>query len=714
MSLISPDYRVWADDFSPGFLDTPDVSELPDGAMPEAANGFFSRVQIDGKKRASLKKRPGDRLVAAVAMALGKAVDGLCEFTRIGASNELIAVCNGTVYRLNAGGTAFEALTGGTGFTAGQPVRFLVFRDQLFMSDGTLMKRYNGTACFTVGFAAPTAAPGLADGGAGTLPAGTWEGYAVWHDSTTDHESNPSATTAQVVLAASHQRTWTKPAGAPPSNVDNWRVYCRRVDTAEIAFFRTVTVPIATASISESTSDTARRDAGTGPASSDNAPPVSAFAVWAAWKGYVIAAAKGSQEFSVSKLGDAESYHPKDKLNARSGGRDIRVIRTIGMLNSETSKCILQTPTRSFVLRGDRMPFIPDEAHPNFGCVAQEAGVEVGGDYYAWDETKGPYRTDFAGTWEMLGAARVQGIIESATRGSLSSIRAVHDEQHHLVIWALPLNGSTRCRTLLAYHYLLGAWLPPITGLEYTALCSFTNASGVAGVYAGDQWGRVHQLFVGTRIGPATGTVLATVTGATASTVTAADAAFYTTGDGLAGLPVAVVSPAGQWQLRRIQSNTATQITLDTTNDVAWSTTPLTDGTWQVVVGPITWFVTTKAFDCGEPDLVKRGGHVTIDAHTGGSGQILQVDGRFNESAGVEPVASFRFGDSGAAWGVAVFGTSLWGSGGQTPRRMRLERTFLSLQIRAWNFYPDETAELKAIGLTADALPRRRVPGAAA
>jgi hypothetical protein len=69
------------------------------------------------------------------------------------------------------------------------------------------------------------------DGGPGVT--GTYEGVrAVWYDSTHDHESSPSALSAQVVFA-NQTRNWAKPAGAPGANYDKWRVYCRSVDLNE-------------------------------------------------------------------------------------------------------------------------------------------------------------------------------------------------------------------------------------------------------------------------------------------------------------------------------------------------------------------------------------------------------------------------------------------------------------------------------------------------
>jgi hypothetical protein len=149
----------------------------------------------------------------------------------------------------------------------------------------------------------------------------------------------------------------------------------------------------------------------------------------------------------------------------------------------------------------------------------------------------------------------------------------VHYRTLNIIAWAIPTT-STRRRTLLQFNYLLGRWLPPITGFEYAALTEFTTPAAAYGVYFGDEWGRVYELFSGEVDGVPSGTTESAITAATAGTITAGAAAFYTTGSGLAGMPVLVVSPSGACQWVRIQSNTATVLTLDTVNGPSLSPVP--------------------------------------------------------------------------------------------------------------------------------------------
>lgn len=346
------------------------------------------------------------------------------------------------------------------------------------------------------------------------------------------------------------------------------------------------------------------------------------------------------------------------------------------------------------------------------GCVSQEACVEVKNKLYAWDEIKGPYWTDLT-NWEPIGDFKITRLLGTLNRDALEQIRAVHDEEHSLVIWAIPTIGSSRKRTLLAYHYVLQSWLPPITGLEYTSLTQYTTTAGTLGVYAGDEWGRVWRLFDGDRDAPATGTVQGTVTSATSSTLVDTTASFYTTGSGLAGVPVAVVSPAEVWQWRRIASNTGTSLTLDTTNGTTWSTTP--QAGWTYIVGGLQWYQWVPWLDGEAPGMQKKGWFLEVQLKPASASHALEVRARFNDDDGLTSNQDFTYstGLTGGVWGSGIWGTSLWGTVNRRMRKARIARTFFSMQIVFSNFYPDQPIQMTGYVVTADRLPRRRVSGAA-
>jgi hypothetical protein len=697
MSFTAPELSFVVESFAAGWMDSPEQDSLALGATPDGKNGVFFSVQTDDTPRVVLRRRKGCRLINPIAIASGKAIDGGTEFVREAGTSEQIVVCNGTAYAWD-GATGYTALTGGTGFTAGNRVHTLQFKDNLFLMDGVQHLRYDGTSCKAVGFIAPTAAPALAIA-AGPGVTGTYEGYAVWYDSVIDHESSPSAISVATAFV-NQQRQWTKPAGAPPANVDKWRMYVRRTDTNEGNYYLVGTVAIATGTLTESVSDAARTNKGPFDSSND-VPPVFAFAE--EFKGYRIGVKTSSSDIYISKQYDPESQHPKDvfPVGGKGDTKALRAVRKYGV------DCLLQKPTRTFRLIGDSVPFKIESIDGSYGGVSQKSGVEVDGWWYQWDERRGPYRTNLS-AWETLGDTRIATFLSTVNQQALASIDAVHHRGLNLVIWSVPTT-STRRRTLIAFNYKVGRWMTPITGFEFASLFEFTTLSGAYAVYFGDEWGRIYELFSGERDGPTTGDTSATITACTSSKITAATATFYTTGNGLAGMPILTVSPSGAMQWVRCSSNTATEITLDILNNAALAPVPNpASGTWTVYVGAIDWYWVFPRYTGGQPDVKKRGWQFTLGGYVDTVGHLLNVGVRYNRSNAISDTHTIQFAVGGMIWGTGVWGVDVWGAGGSRSfRKHRLKRCYYDIQFKVWNYRPDQPIILSFFKTTADWLPKR-------
>lgn len=696
MTLVAAEIDLSLDGFHPGFLDTPDVDKLPLGATPDARNSLFVRVQKpdDGGPRANLRKRLGSRLLNTSALASERSVDGLFAFPREVGAEELLAVCNGVLERWN-NINDFAPITAGGVFTPGARVTTLAFKNNLIVMDGHVNRRYDGSSAFTLGFVAPTSAPGLVAGPA-VGPTGTYEGYAVWYDSVMDHESSPSATTPQVVISNT-KRHWTKPAGAPPAQVDFWRVYCRRVDTSENSFFRVATVAIGLASFEEAIVDAARRDRG--PTDNENdVPPAFAFAE--EYKGYRLGFKLDSSDMYASKLLDPESQHPKDVFPVGGKG-DTKPVRSAKKYATE---CLIRKPTRTYRLVGDRVPFKIEPIQSSLGGVSQKSGTEVEDWWYDWDEVKGPYRTNTV-QWEPLGDHRITRVLATVNQQALTAIECVHYKTLNLIVWKIPVGGTTRCRMLLKYHYGLQRWLDPDTGFEYTAMTEFTTTAGAYGVYFGDEWGRVYQLYNGEIDGVPSGTHTVAITAATSGSITAGTAAFFTGGDGLAGMPALALSPTGDEQWVRVRSNTGTLLTLDVANGPQLN--PVPTAGWTVIVGGIDWYWWTSWLTAREAMRAKSAGWFWLSAATSAAAHVVRLDCRVNRASAILRRYNFTFQADGLVWGVGQWG-DLWGAGATThERKHRMPQAFMSVQFRFANFYPEQPVEITRFRLTADWLRRR-------
>lgn len=699
MSLLAPELTYDVDDFRVGFLDSPEVSAIEKGGTPNAANFDFASLTPDGGCK--LAKRKGARMVTPSAIsALGTRVDALFEFHQEGdLTGELLGASGGDLFAWD-GASTFDLVDS---LGLGALVQFLTFRNIVLLCDGLVQKFYDGSDTFDVGFVAPTAAPGLATHAAAAAGVtGTYQAVVTWYDSTHDHESSP-ATAGTAVVFAAEDRLHTKPAGAPPANVDTWRIYVRRTDTGESQYKWVADVAIATGTRQEAVTDATRNLATNLLAPlpfANDVPPV--FAFMAESLGYRFGVEADDSYIWVSALGDAQSQHPKDKIGvSRGDGQPVTTCKAVG------KRIVVQKPRRSFYLDGDRMPFLPLDYSGSFGNVSQGASVSTSdGRYWGWDQERGPYVTDFA-TWTSLVDGRIGATFAAVNRAG--EVKCVHVKRKQLVCWFVSTGSSTRLRTCLAYNYLVNAWLAPIYGLEYSAAATFPVAAGEVELFVGDEWGRVYQYFRDDIEGVPSGDQTAAVTAATASSVTAAGAAWCTDGDGLTGLPVAVYDAAGNWQFRTIESNTATVITLDTTHGAVWTTTP--DTTYTVVVGGIDWFWDTPLVTFKQPMRKKKGGYVYAEVYASGSASSgLEVKARIDDrQASQVQVGSFNL-ESAGGWGTGLWGTMIWGGASKQPRRQRFDRSFYSLQIELSNRHPNEPVEISLFGFSADGVRGQWAP----
>lgn len=706
MSLSAPQLKRFVRDFSAGFLDSPESDTLPLGATPDARNYILASIQEQGlgdedgdQARAILRKRNGFTLVNPTAMASATEVKAVIDFQREIGASELLAVCNGDLFKWD-GASSMSNLGGNWSTSAAVPINTLRFKNNVVIMDGTVMQRYNGTALFDMGQVKPTAAPGLATTGAGAIT-GTYEGYVVWYDSTMDHESSPSAVSAAVVFAA-QQRRWTKPTGSPGSNYDKWRIYARRTDTNEVNFYKVGDVAIGTTTFDEQVSDTARVDAGAGPFSASNDPPP-AFAFMGLYRDHGIGVKTDESYFYVSKQGDLESWHPSDKFAVERGmGKPLRSVTQYG---TETVLC---KPNKTFRLVGERLPLRIEPVHSEFGNVSQKSAMEIEGLLYAWDEQKGPYVTDLT-TWRTLADNRIAETLAGVNREWSIDVQIEQVPDLNLVVWILS-NVSTqrRRRLMLAYNYRLGRWCAPVTGLEFGSMARFITASEGVQLYVGDYWGRLYRMFSGESDGvPGTATLEAAVTSATNSTVTASGAAFYTTGNGMAGQRVLVKSPSGAYQWRRIQSNTSTEITLDTVNDVVWTTNP--DVGWTVYCGAIEFYAWMRWEDFGVPEMLKIGRLLGIEGKTASDATVVEVMARFNGDESVVTTYNFTFPTTGGVWGQSQWGTGLWGARQRRIQEQRIGRSFFSMQVGFRSYRAGRAVDITAFGIKADPRRRKRV-----
>lgn len=156
----------------------------------------------------------------------------------------------------------------------------------------------------------------------------------------------------------------------------------------------------------------------------------------------------------------------------------------------------------------------------------------------------------------------------------------IPEPKSNSVWWFLTTGSDTKPKTAIAYEIERQRWLTHSFPMALTASCLERDANGEVRAWVGDENGCLWCLagIRGLEGAASSGTLSGSPTAATASTLTDGSAAFQTTNGGLVGVPVTIISGTGSGQVRIIQSNTATALTLSTN----WATNPDTTSVYRV------------------------------------------------------------------------------------------------------------------------------------
>lgn len=155
--------------------------------------------------------------------AIGSAViDGLHSYVRGTGTAEMIAGANGSIWRVS-GNTAVTVASSQSQYTAGVPVHFLTFQDQLFISNGGIRPyKYNGTEFIHWGVSSPSAAT-VAVNSAGTL-VGTYQ-YWITGVNSNSVESVVGTATTTIILATQRAYLTEIPVYATSAGVNTKNIY---------------------------------------------------------------------------------------------------------------------------------------------------------------------------------------------------------------------------------------------------------------------------------------------------------------------------------------------------------------------------------------------------------------------------------------------------------------------------------------------------------
>jgi hypothetical protein len=189
-----------------------------------------------------LKRRDGTRRITSVAYS--ENLTSLFPYKLSEGTWLLLVGSLSTVAKLDGGGLVPLTVADGLTYASlTDPWHFRQFKDEVLgarKGTGTL-KRITQDTIQDAGIAAPTVAPTITDGGAGSVEAGDYVPVYTFYNPNTAAESNPSPPGTKLTLAASKRRAWTGIGTAVNGQVGARRLYVTLPNqTGEYYFVATI------------------------------------------------------------------------------------------------------------------------------------------------------------------------------------------------------------------------------------------------------------------------------------------------------------------------------------------------------------------------------------------------------------------------------------------------------------------------------------------
>jgi hypothetical protein len=380
------------------------TSMEPDNAPPNSfIRGRNTELASVGGGKCVVRQRRGFDIINATPITGSPEISGLVEYRKFNPPDttqyELIWSDTGRLDSVSLAPSTYGDLTNIT--TGLSPTRTLYGEvPQFTQANNILYKvdRYNdgwtfdGTNVRNFGIIAPSTAPTLAAGAAGSHN-GTYEARVTYGNSLkgTESSAGPTSSTATVVNT---KLSWTAIPVSSDAQVDTRYLYIR--NTATMEFFYLV------GTISNNTDTTATTDVldvaltTLGPDTTENDPPPDGIAYIAYHKNRLFISDLTNVYYS--KLDNLEAFDPfAFESPASQDGQQIRA------LISYADMLVIFKETSTWALVGDDPDFWQIRMiDPNTGCIGPRSVCMLDGAIYWWSEN-GPYRWDGSGQVEFIG-----------------------------------------------------------------------------------------------------------------------------------------------------------------------------------------------------------------------------------------------------------------------------------------------------------------------
>lgn len=667
-------------DWSGGVLTSVEIDRIPDNASSKGKNSALFSI---GPNRAVPGQRLGCEIANITAISGTPAVLGMVGFKRRSGTtftNYRILVDDaGGVSRLEDDDTTSAIATA---LTAGTYVpNFETANNLLFICNGQDRKKYNASAVQNWGITRPSAPTAANIAGAMT---GTYRIALTYYNSATTHESSRSEYVSQA--AAGQGIRVTLPTAGLDTQISHIRIHVLK-ETVQTEYFQLAQVSAGTATYDIDVSDAVLTALTTlSPNTTENDPPPSGI-THCAWHLSRMFVAEGSNLY-WSKREFPEAFGPEDVEPVSSDDGDLITC----LLQIGETQLLIGKKNSLWVLDGD------DPASwqlrvidPVGGTVSQSATFVVDGGVFMWSDN-GPRTWAIGGPMVSIGQTLLAPDVgpDNIAYDTLSRIIGSPDHINKRAIWCCPEVGQTRNNLMFPFNYNLGVWESNESRMiDICSMAIMDDEDSVPKVYLGDYKGRVFRLWDsmsdGARVtdGVTTFTRSGNITAATSTYIEDSTATFDTTGNGLAQLYFYVIDPEQlKVQRRRIGSNTATRLTLD--SGQSWSYDPNTQWTYLVAAPDFQWDFKVEDFD--SPFTKKRFDYFVSQLAVTGADATIRCEIYKNKDLdSPNKTFSFTAASGNAIWNESEWNTAQWAGGNVTTERKRISLTGLSILLRLIN-----------------------------
>ncbi len=390
--------------------------------------------------------------------------NGITKVTTTPYSERLVSLFGGKmddIWRLFVGTSTGLARKDGSGLTriipsdtAGYAASTEQWRMRLYKNilyavrrDTGRLKRSKSDFMQDAGIAAPGTAPTLADGGAGSLLAGSYFGVVTYYNRDTDAESNPSVVSSVLALGASKKIAWSNIPVSSNGQVNARRLYRTLLNQqGEYYFVDQINDNFTTAYASDDflTASLGRQ------VSFRNGLPPSGIEHIEVWKERDFLANATSVFFSEPFL--PESFYSSSQIDIYpDDGHSIT-----GLLAYGDRLVVAKSNAVHYLVGTDPSDFQVLTLSDKHGCAAPDS-LKTAEGYLFWYEGNNIYRSDGSAVTSITDIkirALLDRVPDAYKKYAVGAVRPKYS-QYRL---SVPLDGATTPTVTLVYNYRNGSW----------------------------------------------------------------------------------------------------------------------------------------------------------------------------------------------------------------------------------------------------------------